>query len=65
MASEAGVNPHKSFAIASYGGEERTNSLRFLRGRLQQQFRVYEVKDGTETAKLEWRDVPEATIDES
>jgi hypothetical protein len=25
---------------------------------------VYEVKDGTETAKLEWRDVPEATIEE-
>jgi hypothetical protein len=54
----------EGFAISSYGGSEATTALRFLRGRLQQQFRVYEVKDGTETAKLEWRDVPEATIEE-
>jgi hypothetical protein len=54
----------KGFAISSYGGTEATTALRFLRGRLQQQFRVYEVKDGTETAKLEWRDVPEATIED-
>jgi hypothetical protein len=53
-----------SFVLSSVGGEEPTVALRFLRGRLQQQFRVYEVKDGTETAKLEWRDVSEATIEE-
>jgi hypothetical protein len=53
-----------SFALSSVGGTEPTKALRFLRGRLQQQFRVYEVKDGTETARLEWRDVPEATIEE-
>jgi hypothetical protein len=54
----------EGFAISSYGGSEPTTALRFLRGRLQQQFRVCEVKDGAETAKLEWRDVPEATIEE-
>jgi hypothetical protein len=53
-----------SFALSSVGGTEPTTALRFLRGRPQQQFRVYEVKDGTETARLEWRDVPEATIEE-
>jgi hypothetical protein len=50
--------------LSSVGGTEPTTALRFLRGRPQQQFRVYEVKDGTETARLEWRDVPEATIEE-
>jgi hypothetical protein len=54
----------RGFAISSYGGEKPTVALRFLRGRLQQQFEIYEVKGGTMTTTVEWRDVPEATIED-